>query len=210
MTEPQAWLTAYAARKGLAYEPDADERWIRAWEPFTTIRTPIRYEHALSATGGSGSITIARFVVELAAPPDVPDAMPSEAAAWIAIVQDVRLEAHARAAATCDFAPDRTGVLRPRVFGDPLDLITMPRRSTGDAAFDHAFASFAPTAEDLARAITPSVRKLTLGWRIPLHFEVRPGGFILAPTLLAPDGQSLSWLLGAAQFFGEKAAKRVQ
>lgn len=208
MTEPQAWLAAYAARKGLSYEPDADERWLRAWEPFVTLKTPIRYEHALLATGASGSITIARFVVEL--PPLDPSAPPAEASAWIAIAQDLRLVGEARAAATCDIVTDRAGNLQPRFFGDPLDLVTMPRRATGDPSFDQVFASFAPSAADLASAITPSLRRLTLSWRIPLHFEVRPGGFVVAPTSLGVDAQSLSWLLGAVQFFGDKAAKRVQ
>jgi hypothetical protein len=193
-SEGQAWLAAYAARKGLSYEPEADERWLRAWEPFATLKTPIRYEHALLATGGSGSITIARLVVDAGGEA-------GEAGSWIAIAQDVRLVGEARAAATSDGSP---------VFGDPLDLVTMPRRRTGDLAFDQVFASFAPTDDDLARGITPSLRKLTLSWRIPLHFEVRPGGFVLAPTSLGADAQSLSWLLGAVQFFGEKAAKRVK
>jgi hypothetical protein len=198
VTQGIAWVSAWAASKGLRYEAEADERWIRVWEPFVTLRTPHRYEHALLGTGGSGSITIARMVVE--APGTSAAGEAREAAAWIALVQDERLVA-VSAAATCDAG---------RVFGEPLDLVTMPRRATGDAPFDRAFASFAPTTDDLARAVTPSVRKLTLSWRVPLHFEVRPGGFIVAPVALGADAQSLSWLLGAVQFFGEKAAKRVQ
>ena len=218
MAESQGWLAAYAARKGLKYEADADERWLRAWEPYVTLRTPIHYEHALLGTGATGSVTIARFVVDAsdaagAGGANGPASTPSAGltrAAWIAIVQDLRLESASRAAATCDFVADATGQRRPRVFGDPLDLVTMPRRATGDPAFDQVFASFAASDADLAKAITPSLRKLTLSWRIPLHFEVRPGGFVLAPTTLGPDAQSLSWLLSAVQFFGEKAAKRVQ
>jgi hypothetical protein len=195
LSVPVPWLAEYAVRKGLRYRPDVDERWLRVWEPFTTLRTPLRYEHALDATGDVGSLTIARFVVptQAAGPQGVVE---SEAGAWIAIAQDVRIGA--RAAATCDVAS---------VFGEPLDLVTMPRASTGDAAFDHVFASFAPTPEDLARAITPSLRKLVLTWRVPVHFELRPGGFIVAPVSLGADPDSLSWLVRAVHVFGDKASK---
>jgi len=203
---PVPWLAEYAARKGFRYAPEADERWLRAWEPFATLRAPIRYEHALLATGRTGSLTIARMVVEA---PRVDGSM-GEASAWIAIAQDERLAGDARIAATSDFVADRGGVVRPSIFGDPLDLVAMPRRRSGDATFDAAFAAFAKSPEDLARALTPSVRKLVIGWRVPLHFEVRAGGFILAPTSLGADPQSLTWLLGAVQFFGDKASKRVQ
>jgi hypothetical protein len=192
VTEPQAWLAAYAQRFGLSYEPDADERWLRAWEPFITLKTPLRYEHALLATGQAGSITIARFVVSMG---------DAEAAAWVAIAQDGRLGGDAHAAAASD--PSST-------FAEPIDLVTLPRRASGDPAWDRVFAAFAATDADIERAVTPSLRKLTLSWRIPLHFEVRPGGFVLAPVSLAADAQSLGWLIGAAQFFGDKAAKRVQ
>ena len=195
--QPAPWIAAYAARKGLKYQPDADERWLRVWEPYTTLKTPIRYEHALEATGESGSLSIARMFVP-AAVMGPSGWAEGEASAWIAIAQDVRISA--RAAATCDVG---------RVFGESIDLVTLPRRATGDAAFDHVYASFAPSDEELANAITPSLRKLTLGWRVPLHLELRPGGFILAPVALRADPDSLSWLVRAVHLFGEKAAKRV-
>jgi hypothetical protein len=59
-----SWLAAYAEKHGLDYEPDADERWLRAFEPYVTLKTPLRYEHALGATGERGSVSIARVVVE--------------------------------------------------------------------------------------------------------------------------------------------------
>ncbi|HWL86150.1 MAG TPA: hypothetical protein VNO21_10130, partial [Polyangiaceae bacterium] len=166
-------MAAFAAQRGFRYEPDADERWMRAWEPFVTVKVAARYEHALQSTGEAGSITLARIVASL----DVrwPDGTQrtQESAAWIAIVQDVRMDAVA--AGTCDAGS---------AFAEPLDLVTMPRRPTGDPAFDRLFVTFAPTAESLARAVTPSLRKLVLGWRIPLHFELRKGGFILVPAAL--------------------------
>jgi hypothetical protein len=192
---PVPWLQHYAAGKGLRYHPDPDERWLRAWEPFATLRTPNRYEHALEATWDVGSLTVARLVVPVrAVGPEGP--YEAEARAWIAIAQDERLRG--TAASTCDVG---------RVFGEPLNLVPLPRRRTGDPAFDHVFASFAPSPEDLARAITPSLRRLLLSWRTPVHMEVRPGGFIVAPVGLAFDVPSLGWLLRAVPLFAEKAAK---
>jgi len=194
---PVYWIEAFAAQRGLRYEPDADERWLRAWEPYTTLKVPIRYEHALHATGGGGSISIARAIVEFPGPPP-PGAppRPTEVGTWIAIVQDVRITS--KAAATSDVAG---------IFGESLDLAIMPRRTTGDPAFDHVFASFASTSDDLLKGLNPSVRKLLLSWRVPVHAELRPGGFILAPVSVQADDKGLAWMLTAVHVFGEKATK---
>ena len=186
MAAPVPWLADYAARKGLRYAPEADERWLRAWEPYATLRVPHRYEHVLESTGEVGSLTVARFVVD------------GDASAWIAIAQDVRVQG--RAAATSDPG---------RVFGEPLDLVTLPRRATGDPAFDRHFATFAPTPDELAAAITPGVRRLALSWQSAVHVEVRPGGFVMAPVALQADPASLSWLVRAVHAFGEKASRRT-
>lgn len=196
MSGPIAWIESFAAQRGLRYEPDADERWLRAWEPYTTLKVPIRYEHALAATGGTGSLTIARAVMEIPRPPMAPPQLVPEVGTWIAIVQDVRITS--KAATTSDFGG---------VFGEPLELASMVRRPTGDRAFDHVFASFAESDDELAKAITPSVRKLLLGWRVPIHAEIRPGGFVLAPVSVAPDPNGLAWMLSAVHLFGEKATK---
>lgn len=196
MGEPVSWIEAFAAQRGLRYQPDADERWLRAWEPYTTLKVPIRYEHALEATGGVGSITIARAVVELPVPPNPAPMRPTEVGAWIAIVQDERIKA--RAATTNDFGG---------IFGEPLEIVGMRRRATGDPTFDHSFASFAASEGDLAAGITPSVRKLLLSWRTPVHAELRPGGFVLAPVTLSADDKGLVWMLNAVHLFGEKATK---
>ena len=83
----------------------------------------------------------------------------------------------------------------------------MVRRPSGDAAFDHVFASFAESGEALAQALTPSIRKLLLGWRVPVHAEFRPGGFVLAPVSVTADEKGLTWMLNAVHLFGEKATK---
>lgn len=190
------WIEAFATQRGLRYEPDADERWLRAWEPYTTLKTPLRYEHALHATGGGGSISIARAVVELPRPPSPHPTASAEFGTWIAIVQDERVMA--KAAVTSDFGG---------VFSETLDLIALPRRATGDGAFDHVFASYSESDADLATAVTASVRKLLLGWRVPVHAELRRGGFILAPVSVTADPTGLGWMLDAVHLFGEKATK---
>jgi hypothetical protein len=193
---PVAWIEAFAAQRGLRYEPDADERWLRAWEPYTTLKVPIRYEHALHATGSTGSISIARAIVELPVPPQPNPMRPTEAGTWIAIVQDVRMTV--KVATTSDLGG---------IFGESLDLATMPRRTTGDPAFDHVFATFAETEQDARLGITPSLRRLLVSWRIPLHAEIRPGGFVLAPVSLTADPGGLGWMLSAVHLFGDKATK---
>jgi hypothetical protein len=200
VTDAVGWIAQYAAQRGLKYEPDADERWLRAWEPYTTLKMPLRYEHALYATGTTGSLTIARFGV----PTEVDRTFAGggvaevEAGAWICIAQDVRVEG--RAAMTNDPL---------RVFSENPELIAMPRRATGDPTFDRAFYTFSPSDEELRLAVTPSVRKLLLSWNVPVHVEVKKGGFVIAPVALAVDPASLSWLAHAAHYFGDKAAKRV-
>jgi len=196
--EPVYWIQSFAAQRGLRYMPDADERWLRAWEPYTTLKVPIRYEHVLEATGGVGSISIARAVMERQVPPPPAPPMPTEIGTWIAIVQDERIKV--KAATTSDFGG---------IFGEPLEIATMVRRTTGDSAFDHVFASFAGSDEDLKNGITPSVRRLLLSWRIPVHAEVRAGGFILAPVSVQADDRGLMWMLSAVHLFGEKATKHV-
>lgn len=196
MSENVYWVEAFATARGLRYEPSGDERWLRAWEPYTTLKTPLGYEHVLEATGAGGSITIARAMYEYNAPaPGVP---PSRVGTWIAIVQDGRIEG--KAATTSDFGG---------IFSEPLELVDMRRMHTGDPTFDHVFASFAPSPESLAAAVTPSLRRLLLSWRSPVHAELRPGGFVLAPVSAPADPNGLTWLLDAVHVFGEKATKRA-
>jgi len=190
------WIEAFAAQRGLRYEAEADERWLRAWEPYTTLKVPIRYEHALHATGGTGSLSIARAVVEHPGSPHAVLAQPTEVGTWIAIVQDVRLKG--KAATTSDFGG---------IFGEPLELATMLRQPSGDPAFDHVFASFAESPEALKAALTPSIRKLLSGWRVPVHAELRPGGFVLAPVSVTADEKGPAWMMNAVHLFGEKATK---
>lgn len=196
MTEPIGWIESYAASRGYRYEPDADERWLRVWEPYTTLKVPVRYEHALHWTGGSASVTLARavFLVKMPAPGGA--VAERELGAWIALAQDERHAAHA--AVTSD---------RGGLFAEPLDLVTLPRRTTGDAAFDRLFASFAPTGDDLSRAVSPSLRKLLLGWAVPIHAELRPGGFVLCPVTASADLAGLAWFTDAVRYFFDKAAK---
>ena len=196
MTAAIGWIAQYAAQRGLKYEPEADERWLRAWEPYTTLKMPVRYEHALYATGASGSLTLARFFVptEVMAPSG--GVAQVEASAWICIAQDLRIEGQA---ATMNDPG--------RIFAENPELVTMKRRATGDAYFDRSFVTFAPSEEELRQAITPSLRRLLLSWNVPVHAELRKGGFVVAPVSLGADPASLAWLAHAAHVFGDKAAK---
>jgi hypothetical protein len=187
---PVWWIADFAARAGMRYEPEVDERWLRVWEPFVTLKTPIRYEHALHSTGTSAAISIARFVLAPRPGWTIGDE------AWIAFVQDEAMTGP-RAAATSDAGG---------IFGDTVT--SLPRQFSRDPAFDSVFTSFAESEDALAKAVTPSLRKLTMGWRTPVHFEIKAGGFVLSPVALRPEPQSLAWLTSAARFFDEKAKKR--
>ncbi len=195
LTAPDPWIAQFAATRGLRYEPEADERWLRVWEPYATLKVPLRYAHSLLATGGIGSISLAMMIHELPAP-YLPRGI-REVAAWIAIVQDTRITAHF--AVTSDFAG---------IFGEPLDLVSMRRQNGGDAWFDSVFATFGESQEAVNEGLTPSLKKLLMGWRTAIHAEVRPGGFVLCPAALPPDPTSLAWLADAATAFGEKATKK--
>ncbi|MFO0663777.1 MAG: hypothetical protein U0174_07495 [Polyangiaceae bacterium] len=203
--ESVPWLSDFARRAGLRYEPDADERWFRAWEPFATLRVPVHYTHALHATttDGYASISIARMAVTVK---HWGTQMPSETEvrAWVAIVQDARIDSVIQpstgaVAVTSD---------RGSPFAEPLDLVTLPRQRTGDPAFDAVFASFAKVSlSERPSPISKSLRKLLLSWGVPVHAELRPGGFVLCAPLLPADPASVSWLVTASGIFGEKASK---
>jgi len=92
------------------------------------------------------------------------------------------------------------------MFAEPLDLVPMPRRTTGEAAFDSRVRFVLGDAEDMSR-ITPSLRKLVLGWRVPLHssFEKAASSFrrpLCARILLRWRGSP-----NPRSFFADKAAK---
>jgi hypothetical protein len=187
VAEAVPWLVDYALRAGLKYEPEPDERWLRVWEPYVTLKNPIRYEHALSTTGTTSALTVARFVLA----PREGFAVGDEG--WIAVGQDERL------AGTVAATSDVSSVFR--------DEVSLPRQSTGDPAFDAVFATFAPSADAITAILNPNVRRLALGWQTPIHFEIRPGGYVLAPVALRPDPPSVAWLVDAARVFANKVAK---
>ena len=201
--EPVPWLHEFASRTGLRYEPDADERWFRAWEPFATLRVPVHYTHALHTTSpdGHSSISIARMGVSVKAhSPTGAGIIDTEMRSWVAIVQDARMSA------LVEDGPVAVTSDRGSAFSETWDLISLPRRTTGDAPFDAVFASFSKSPHP-SKSLSKSLRKLLMSWRAPVHAEVRAGGFVLCPPLLAADPASLSWLLTAAGIFGNKATK---
>lgn len=206
--ESVPWLQDFASRAGVRYEPDADERWFRAWEPFATLRVPLHYTHALHATSPDGyaSISIARMAVPVRAMQPTGNIADTEFRAWVAIVQDTRMDAllpqgpdAGAIALTCD---------RGSPVAEPWETIALPRQRTADPTFDNVFASFSKGALDVRpKPVSRSLRKLLLSWGMPLHAELRAGGFVLCPPLLPADPASVSWLLTACGIFGSKACK---
>ncbi len=200
MAEAVPWLVDYALRAGLKYEPEPDERWLRVWEPYVTLKNPIRYEHALSTTGTTSALTVARFVLA----PREGFAVGDEG--WIAVGQDERLVAGSAAGGTAQTSALGTVAATSDTSSVFRDEAPLPRRSTGDPAFDAIFATFAESDDGVASILNPSVRQLAVGWQTPIHFEIRPGGYVLAPIALRPDPPSLAWLVDAARVFANKVA----
>lgn len=195
VVSPAYWIAAFAAQRGYRYEPEVDERWLRVWEPFATLKTPVRYEHALYWTGSRASATIARAIFEIALPAPGGAIQPTELGAWVVIGQDDRVK-H-RVAVTSDVGG---------TFAEPLDLVPLARASV-DPTFDRAFAVFAADPAAALEAVSPSVRRLLLSWRSPVHLELRPGGFLLAPVSVAGDPYGLSWVADAVRLVYEKLGK---
>jgi hypothetical protein len=181
------WIEAAALARGLHYEPEADERWLRAWEPYTTIRIAQNYSHALLATGDQGSVTLSRMTVITPR---------GEFACWCAVVQDARIQSSV--ALTND---------RMSPFAEASNMITVPRGATGDPQFDAEFAAYSRAAVDGRLAVSPSLRKLLLRWNTPVHLELRAGGFVLLPTTVRADAAGLHWMLDAVKVVGDKAVK---
>lgn len=186
------WISAYAASRGFRYEPDAEEAWLRAWEPFRTMKVALRYEHALHGTGSDLSVTLARMIVTVPAIRD--PSVSVEHATWVGIAQDPQVTAEVA------IASDRHSAFRE----DP-SLVSLPPLSTGDPQFDAVFSTFG--RDPNASSLTPSLRRLLLSFQTPLHAELRPGGFIFAPVSLGFDPQSLAWLDRSMFSFAEKASK---
>lgn len=187
------WISAYAASRGFRYEPDAEEGWLRAWEPFRTLKVALRYEHALHGTGEHLSVTLARMVVSIPAISN--PAIDVEHSAWIGIAQDANIRGDV-ALASDHHSPFRE---------DP-SLLSLPQVATGDAPFDAQIATFCASPGSVSN-LTPSLRKLLLSFQTPLHAELRQGGFVFVPVALGFDSPSLAWLDRAMFSFAEKASK---
>lgn len=186
MTQPIAWLAQVASRRGLRYQPAPDERWIRVWEPYVTLRVAESYEHALESTGVHGSITVSMFSVR----------SPYLSRSLLALVQDPRI---VRAVAVTN----EVGT----TFREDPELLSSRRTPTGDAVFDSRYATFRVGADDPSEALSPSLRKLLLGWNVALHLELRPGAFVFAPVGLPLDARSVDWVVEVLPLIAQKAQK---
>ena len=51
-------IAAWAASRGLRYQPNPDEEWFRGWEPFDTMAPPTLYVNACTWGQPSGQATI--------------------------------------------------------------------------------------------------------------------------------------------------------
>lgn len=174
----------------MRYDADPDERPLRVFEPFVTLRRPRRYEHMLHVVRDAGSLWLGRVKVEI-------EGQRSCAESWIALGQG-RHFGSAAAASRHDPTP-----FNQDAHDADLAPQTMPYPD-----FAAAFHVFAESRADARDAIPRGLQELMLGWGLPLHCELRPDIFVLAPVTLPFDEPSLTWLLAAAKLFGTTAAQR--
>jgi hypothetical protein len=190
------WLSSFADQAQLRYEPDADERWLRVWEPFLTFEPPFEFSHSLSSVGSIGSVNLARGVIA-ALPGEAPamQATQPPCFAWIAFVQDTR--AISRLGPPIAVSSDRRS---------PFAKVLPASRAiaTGDRGFDQAFQTIANEESLVAARLTSPVRQLLLGWNAPMHLEIRSEGYALCFPWLPADPTRLRWLLEAIALLGRK------
>jgi hypothetical protein len=188
--EPLPWLAQYAESTKLRYEPEADERWIRVWEPLLTVAPAYGFSNALSMTSDERSVTMARMMTE---------GFGRRLYAWAAFVQDTRvLSRLGTPVATTSDA--NSPFCASQVAGST-------RRMTGDQAFDQVFRSYAAEEAMLGARLGTGVRSLLLGWRVSLHLEVRNEGFALVFPQLPADPPSIAWMFDAIVLLGRKIAE---
>ena len=154
-------IAAWARGHRLPYQPAPEPSWYRAWEPFDTIVAPGRYYNAVEIAVAGGRAIVVEPWASL-------DDTPPLDRTIVAFVTHPEL--HHRASAKVG----DTFLTRVAYVGQ-----TPPRQqTTGDVEWDHVAVTYAATPLEAVRAITPSLRKLLLGWGFAGHLEIREGAML--------------------------------
>ena len=80
-------------------------------------------------------------------------------------------------------------------------------QSTGDTEWDNVALTYAPSPLDAVRAVTPSLRKLLMGWSFEGHLELKHGGLLLHLENALPVPSDCERVLNWIPSILEKALK---
>ncbi len=183
-------IAAWARRRGYPFTATPELGWYRAWEPFFTLVSPAYYFSAVQCM-------IERTSVVLVEPwCAVGDAEPLGRAVLAFVSHPgIRHRAAARAGGNHMTRVSFLGQSRPQ------------EQQTGDSAWDNQAVTFASSPLEAVRALTPSLRKLLLGWNFEGHIELKPGGLVLHVADALPRPEDYERLLGWIPMVLDKALK---
>lgn len=183
-------IAAWARRHGFPYAASPEPGWYRAWEPFFTLVSPACYFHAVQCVTEGVPVVLAEPWCA------VGDAEPLGRTV-LAFVSHPRLRyrAAARAGGSHMTRVSFLGEHRPQ------------EQQTGDSAWDDLAVTFASSPLEAVRALTPSLRKLLIGWDFQGHIELKPGGLVLHLADALPRPADYERLLGWVPMVIDKALK---
>lgn len=171
-------IAAWAAARGLAYRPNPDEAWFRAWEPFDTMAPPSLYLNACmwAQTPGQATLVEPWYAPEDGTPLD-------RTILAFASHPGLRYRASARSG---EHFLTRVAFLESR---------PPPEIELGDAVWDEHVKTLAMTREEGALAFHRRLRRLLAGWGFQGHLELRRGGLVCHYAGLRPRANDYDRLL---------------
>lgn len=175
-------IAAWAASRRLAYQPNPDEGWFRAWEPFDTIAPPTLYLNAVTWAQPNGQAVVVEpwYADEDGTPLD-------RTLLVFATHPALRCKASARGG---EHFLTRVAFLESR---------PPPAVEIGDALWDRHMQTFAWTAEEGRQGFHRRIRRLLAGWGFQGHLELRRGGLVCHYAGLVPVARDYDRLLAIAR-----------
>lgn len=183
-------LAAWARLRGVYCHGSPEDSWFRAWEPFWVLISPLRYFNAIQLRhGDTQTVLVEPWYAE--------DGFEPQRRSLFAFVSHHGLKYRA---ATRIGASKLT---RVAFLGENKPQ----EQSTGDVEWDNVALTYAPSPLDAVRAITPSLRKLLLGWSFEGHLELKHGGLLLHLENAQPIPSDCERVLNWIPTILEKALK---
>jgi hypothetical protein len=166
-------IAQWAARHGISHQPRPDQSWFRAWEPYDTLISPSCYLNSCSWPATPGTVVLAEPW------PAEDDEEPMQrAVVGFATHPGLRWRAAIRVG---------EHFITRVMF---LENAPPPIVKLGDAAWDEAVVTRAPTPDEAAQAFHPELRALLQRARFRGHLELRPGGVVIHLADRVPSAAS--------------------